>query len=234
MSNNFKFTDVLNPKQNEDSISSFKRVTLDKLIENEENSYPLSDIEQLADSIESLGLLQPLLVKKNASKKYTIIAGHRRYNAIKKLIKDNRLDEDYLVTVKEIEPNEDELITRFKLHETNLQTRSLLKLPEEEKLLIVEDYMELLNLARNQNLLINGKEIKGKTRELVAERFNISLGTAGTLISDVKNKNTPKKEVVKKTIFEQFCKKLEKFAENITQEDMQYIDDIIDMLESLK
>lgn len=228
MAKGFGFTDILNQSQNEDSISSFKRVTIDKLIENEENKYPIADLEQLADSIESLGLLQPLLVKKVDGNKYVIIAGHRRYNAIKLLINEDRIDSDFLINVKELPPDEDPLITRFKLHETNLQTRSLLKMSEEEKIDIIKDYVDLINTAREKSLTINGKEIKGKTRELVAERFNISSGTAGSLIAKTKGNNNEK---TKKSIFESLLKKTEKISkEEVSEEDKKYIEQIVSIL----
>lgn len=79
-----------------------------------------------------------------------MIAGHRRFNAIKKLISENRLPEDYEVLAKKVDEDEDELVTRLKLHETNLQTRSLLKMPEEEKIAIIDDYMDILDKAKNK------------------------------------------------------------------------------------
>ena len=126
---------------------------------------------------------------------YEIVAGHRRYNAIKKLVAEGRINKDYEILCKAIEDDEDELITRLKLHETNLQTRSLLKLPEEEKLAIIEDYMDILKQAREQGIKLNGKEIKGKTRDLIAERFNISDFSAQKLINKVKGKDEKEKEV---------------------------------------
>ncbi|MEM5156987.1 ParB/Srx family N-terminal domain-containing protein, partial [Enterococcus faecalis] len=170
------------------------KLRMDKIIENENNNYELNDIEQLSDSIEQLGLLQPLLVKKLPNDIYEIVAGHRRYNAIKKLVAEGRINKDYEILCKAIEDDEDELITRLKLHETNLQTRSLLKLPEEEKLAIIEDYMDILKQAREQGIKLNGKEIKGKTRDLIAERFNISDFSAQKLINKVKGKDEKENE----------------------------------------
>lgn len=115
-----------------------------------------------------------------------MIAGHRRFNAIKKLIGENRLPEDYEVLAKKVDEDEDELVTRLKLHETNLQTRSLLKMPEEEKIAIIDDYMDILDKAKKQGLQINGKPVKGKTRDLIAERFGISHYTAQKLIRKAK------------------------------------------------
>lgn len=44
-----------------------------------------SEISELADSIEKQGLLNPILVQKRDDGKYVVIAGHRRYEAVKRL-----------------------------------------------------------------------------------------------------------------------------------------------------
>ncbi|GAA3267987.1 hypothetical protein GCM10017706_32930 [Lactococcus lactis subsp. hordniae] len=81
---NFSFTDIVKTDDDKNKRINVINLTPEELIENKKNNYELSDIEQLADSIEQLGLLQPLLVKKVSSGKYEIVAGHRRFNAIKK------------------------------------------------------------------------------------------------------------------------------------------------------
>ena len=150
-----------------------------------------------------------------------MIAGHRRFNAIKKLISENRLPEDYEVLAKKVDEDEDELVTRLKLHETNLQTRSLLKMPEEEKIAIIDDYMDILDKAKKQGVQINGKPVKGKTRDLIAERFGISHYTAQKLIRKAKEqggeeegaKISPQKKTAKKPITQ--LKKIETQLEKL-------------------
>lgn len=185
----FSFTDLVNVEDDKNIRINVFNLSPEEIIENKKNNYEINDIAQLADSIEQLGLLQPLLVKSLSHETYEIVAGHRRFTAIKKLISEGRLSPNYEILCKTIEDDENEIITRLKLHETNLQTRSLLKLPEEEKLTIIEDYMDILKQAREQGIKLNGKEIKGKTRDLIAERFNIGTATASRLIAKTKNKN---------------------------------------------
>lgn len=79
----FSFTDLVNIEDDKNIRINMYKLRMDKIIENENNNYELNDIEQLSDSIEQLGLLQPLLVKKLPNDMYEIVAGHRRYNAIK-------------------------------------------------------------------------------------------------------------------------------------------------------
>ena len=58
---------------------------------------------------------------------------------------------------------------------------------DEEKINIVEEYTELINTARKNKILINGKKVTGRTRDIIAERFNISPRTAQDLITASKN-----------------------------------------------
>lgn len=49
------------------------------------NAYAITDIERLAESIQRSGLLQPVIVKKEAPDSYQLIAGERRFTAMKLL-----------------------------------------------------------------------------------------------------------------------------------------------------
>lgn len=77
-------------------------------------------------------------------------------------------------------------------------------------------------------MLISGKEIKGKTREILAERFNISEGSAQTLIKKVKEgtKLSPHKK--EKSINEQVSQivnQLDKINEKVSSI-IEQLDDI--------
>ena len=45
----------------------------------------IMDVEELAESIKKIGLLQPIVVRTNGSDRFEIVAGNRRFNAFKKL-----------------------------------------------------------------------------------------------------------------------------------------------------
>lgn len=240
MSNSFGFTDLMNKDEHKRKKTNTKNIPIEEIKENENNNYDLVDIEKLADSIDELGLLQPVLVKQRDKYSYELIAGHRRFNAIKKLISENRLPEDYEVLAKKVDEDEDELVTRLKLHETNLQTRSLLKMPEEEKIAIIDDYMNILDKAKKQGLQINGKPVKGKTRDLIAERFGISHYTAQKLIRKAKEQSgeeegakiSPQKKTAKKPITQ--LKKIETQLEKLefegTEEEQEIKKKLIELL----
>jgi len=79
---------------------------INELVPNEHNlREEIGKVDGLADSIESLGILQPLLVRPNG----TIIAGHRRYAAIMRLVELGRWDvnTDVPVTIREDNGNFD-------------------------------------------------------------------------------------------------------------------------------
>lgn len=45
----------------------------------------MNNLEELAESINNIGLLQPIIVRTNSSDNFEIVAGNRRFNACKKL-----------------------------------------------------------------------------------------------------------------------------------------------------
>ena len=126
------------------------------------------------------------------------------------------------------------------LHETNLQTRSLLKMPEEEKIAIIDDYMDILDKAKKQGVQINGKPVKGKTRDLIAERFGISHYTAQKLIRKAKEqggeeegaKISPQKKTAKKPItqLKKIKTQLEKLEFEGTEEEQEIKKKLIELL----
>ncbi|WP_166082302.1 ParB/RepB/Spo0J family partition protein [Erysipelothrix anatis] len=194
--------------------SEYREISIYDLVPNPNNKYPVEKIDELAESIKEYGLQQNLVVKPTGDGTYMINAGNRRHKAMLKIL-ENDTDKDYIYlqtqTCLVLSEHEDEIITQLRKHVTNTDARSLLQLPEDEKLEIIEDYMFWLTQAREQNLEINGKPIKGKTRDLVAERFGVSLGTAQNLIKSVrKNEEGTNLSPPKTTVEEKLEKKVNK------------------------
>lgn len=166
-----------------------QQISIQDIYPDEANPYPLTELQDLIESIQQFGLEHNLTVQRDENGKYRIVSGHRRFAAIQEILK-NDLDGTYeeleYIYCKVISKSTSEIVTQLRLHEANFQNRNLLKLKEEDKLKIVEDYLHWLERARKENVLINGKEIKGKTKDILAERFNISPRTSQNLINDVK------------------------------------------------
>lgn len=169
-------------------------ISIEQLIPND-NPYPLSELEDLIESIKQFGVEQNLVVQPTETNQFVILAGHRRYHAVKAILeadRDGLFDHLGQLYCKVVNERIDPILARLRLHETNLQTRPLLKMTNNEKKAVIHEYMQLLEQAKEQKLEINGKPVKGKTRDLIAEAFGISNRTAQELINTVKEK--PKKK----------------------------------------
>ena len=64
-------------------------VDIDLLDANEANFYDVSKLDTLADSIAMDGLQQPLVVTAGEGGRYTVLSGHRRRAAIRKLVEED-------------------------------------------------------------------------------------------------------------------------------------------------
>ncbi len=71
-----------------DADTKLYRIPLRDISKREINEYSITNIEELAKSIENTGLWQPIIVRKDLSSdyvKYVIVAGERRYSAFELL-----------------------------------------------------------------------------------------------------------------------------------------------------
>lgn len=181
----------------EDSI---KQINIKQLYPNDNNPYPVEDLEDLIQSTKMIGLEQNLVVKDNGYKTYTIVTGHKRYNAIKNILRnDSENKYQYLsyINCKVIEKEVNDIITNIRKHESNLQARPLLKLPREQQLDIIEDFIYWVDLAKKEGILIGGKKVVGTKRGLISKHFNISEGSAQSIINELNGAtNDIKKEKV--------------------------------------
>lgn len=144
-----------------------KKIHYKKLIGHEKNHYAMDNIKELADTIENFGILQDLSVKPLDNGMYSIVAGHRRHEAVKMLVEERGLTKFEFVDCVLTDPDENETITQIKLHITNTTAREL---SDYDKMVAISELKRLFNEAREQ-----GIEIKGKLRELIAKE--IGLGT---------------------------------------------------------
>ena len=73
-------------------MKSIHQIPLSKIHPRSFNAYPITDIEQLAESIERVGLLQPIILSEKDGE-YFIVAGERRFTAFKRLYEKYKDDE---------------------------------------------------------------------------------------------------------------------------------------------
>lgn len=120
-----KINAVANNASMQTSNKNETTIAIDKIQPNPfQPRFVEENIDELAASIEKDGLLQPIAVRKNLDNTYTLIAGHRRFAAIKKLgqqeIKANIIsdvDDKRLCTLAMIEN-----VQREQLHPIEIAT----------------------------------------------------------------------------------------------------------------
>jgi hypothetical protein len=181
-----------------------------EIYKNPKNEYSISDIENLADLIYVMGLREPLGVKPEGSG-YKLIEGERRLTAIDKLISDGKWDGDIpcIVREKELKVNVDILSDEEKeileIAGTNAGQRKYSEadyLFEVEKLEPIYKKLKASGIGEFTYESDTGEKITQsltgkKSRELLAERLNVSPAQVGK-ISKVANSGTEElKEAVK-------------------------------------
>jgi ParB family chromosome partitioning protein len=248
--------DFLNTVSQDAKVREWKRISIDNIIPNEDNVYPISELDELVNSICTIGLEQNLVVKETSDPdKYILITGHRRLAAINRILESNiECKEKIINEIKNpmccvISKDEsgtqntdsDKLIAHYRLHETNINTR---KMSDSELLICIEDYVNTVKQLKERHILINGKEIKGETRELVAKRFGLSSGKTqqalavmkaddnikGEVVSGEESINTAYDKIAKKDILSVYMKAVRTFEKKSSKIDT---DKVIDnMMES--
>lgn len=182
----------------------------DEIYKNPKNEYSISDIENLADLIYVMGLREPLGVKPEGSG-YKLIEGERRLTAIDKLIADGKWEGDIpcIIREKELKVNLDILSDEEKeileIAGTNAGQRKYSEadyLFEVEKLEPIYKKLKAFGIGEFTYESDTGEKITQsltgkKSRELLAERLNVSPAQVGK-ISKVANSGTEElKEAVK-------------------------------------
>ena len=142
-------------------------IPLDRLDNDPRNFYKLGGLEELAASIELLGLQQPLRVRKNpeASDRFVIVSGHRRRAALQKLVDEGRTELQEVPCIRE-QTEGSAALQELRLIYANSDTRVLTAAELSRQAARVE---ELLYLLKEE-----GVEFPGRMRDQVAAACKIS------------------------------------------------------------
>ena len=152
-----------------------ENITLHLIDENPKNQYSMEGIEELADNIEAVGLLEPLIVKKTDGGRYMLLSGHRRRAALRMIAERA---EDYPASMSRpvpclVEPEgaEDDaevrrLLEELKLLFANSDTRVL---TSADTAFQVRRIREVLTELRDR-----GYALPGKMRDHVAAAAKVS------------------------------------------------------------
>lgn len=114
-------------------------------------------VKELADNIAIVGLLEDLVLNKISETEYRIIAGERRFKALKTL--------EWKTAPAKIYSNLDPIQEQLKLHSANLQTRDY---TSAQKFKFYKDVVKLLEQFNEQ------KKLKGTIQQAAARMLNIT------------------------------------------------------------
>ena len=192
---------LLSSGKNEKNIQNFKLINISEIKANKDQprkDFKKEELEELASSIKSQGVLQPIVVRKKEDQQYEIIAGERRWRGaqIAGL-------HEIPVLVKEMTDNE-------------AQEAALIENIQRENLNAVEEARAYKKLIENKNTGYDSlSSIVGKSKshisnmlrllELDGEILNyiiegkLSMGHARALIG-VPNANVLAKEIINKKL----------------------------------
>lgn len=140
-------------------------IDIDLLDSDPNNFYRLNDIPELADSIATIGLLQPILVRDGENGHVVIVSGHRRAAAIRKLVAEGRTDLRDVPCIRE-KDDASPALRELRLIYANSATRVLSSAEISQQ---AEKVRELLYRLKEE-----GYEFPGRMRDHVAEACNIS------------------------------------------------------------
>lgn len=140
---------------------------LSQLEADPDNFYDVSNVGNLADAIATVGLQQPLRVRRHPDNngKYMIVSGHRRRAAITQLVEEGRKDLDPVPCIIE-QAGGSAALDELRLIYGNSATRDL-SAPEISRQAV--RVQELLYKLKEE-----GYEFPGRMRDHVAEACNIS------------------------------------------------------------
>ena len=190
MAKKFSIKDIMSEESKSGAIPQFEiqNIPIEKIKPSVFNKYGMRDIEELAATIEEVGLLHNLAVKpENADGFYEIVSGERRYQACKLLLENG--NEQYKYMPCKIEKSDSDLLTELKLIYANATAR------------VLTDWENVYQAGRINEILYKlkeeGYEFTGRMRAIVAGILDVSAAQAGRMIKMDKDLSDGVKEEFK-------------------------------------
>tara|TARA_Y100001970_G_scaffold135208_1_gene166466 strand:+ start:21 stop:860 length:840 start_codon:yes stop_codon:yes gene_type:complete len=201
---------LLSSNKNEENNHIFKLINISEIQANKDQprkDFKKEELEELASSIKSQGVLQPIVVRKKAEQQYEIIAGERRWRgaqiaglheipALVKEMTNNEAQEAALIeNIQRENLNAVEEASAYKklLENQNIGHDSLSSIIGKSKSHI-SNMLRLLELDDEiLNYIIEGKLSMGHARAL------IGVPNANVLAKEIINKQLNVRETEKKT-----------------------------------
>lgn len=132
---------------------------------NDKNFFEVDDVQDLMESIEVHGVLQPLVVVQHGQG-YRLLAGHRRLKALQQLHEADKMDKRWTTAPCVVLPPMSDAMEQMVLIQTNTTARQL-------------SYVEKMEAAiRLKKILLRlkseGVKLPGRLRDIQAEQLEIS------------------------------------------------------------
>lgn len=188
----FKINDLLNSQSKATHVPmpedfEIRYAPIEKIKPSKMNGYGIRDIEELAAEIETVGLLENLVLREIPdSDELEIISGERRYWACRLLYDKGNMAFARLP---------------YKLNRPENDTMAELQLHFANSARDFTDYEKMYRAARIKELLLQlkkqGHKFKGRMREIVADMIDVSPAQVGIMESIDKNLSDPLKEEFK-------------------------------------
>nr|DAO14493.1 MAG TPA: chromosome partitioning protein [Caudoviricetes sp.] len=179
------YLDKLKAKADSNAAGELKMLPLSALEPSARNFYRMCEIDQLADSIAANGLEQNLVVKAEPGGKYRIITGHRRYQALLRLMSRGVRVDTVPCIVRPAETDAQEMLRM-------IASNQYRELSDYEKMLQVEAAADAVKTLRSTKVKeLGGIRLDGPTREVISRLTGMS-GPAVSKYAGIAEKLVPK------------------------------------------
>lgn len=149
-----------------------KDISINKIYSNAKNFYSMPDIEQLAQDIYAVGLLENLTVvyAPGESGDYRLIAGERRWRALKLLTEQGHKEFEFVSCQVKTPAEENEEIVQLIIANTYRNKTAKDILEEEQKL------KETLQKMKKDGLTLQGYKLdSGRLRDIIADMLKMPI-----------------------------------------------------------
>ncbi|WP_051131788.1 ParB/RepB/Spo0J family partition protein [Oscillibacter ruminantium] len=157
-------TDV--PELDTSGREQIRYIDIDLIDDDPNNFYAVDGLDELAANIELCGLQQPIRVRSGESGRYTIVSGHRRRAALRKLVEDGQSKYREVPCIEERDGDVSPAMRELRLIYANADTRRLSSADIAKQAERVE--------ALLYQLKEEGVEFPGRMRDHVAEACKVS------------------------------------------------------------
>ena len=173
-------------------ISRPENVPYDKIEDNPDNIFSANDteaeIEQLASSIENMGLIHRPAVSAQEDGTYLILSGHRRVRAMRDFL-------HYETIPVEVYDNLSPEIESLIVYDANFVVRD--NLTAEDKLVAYETYKDKLETMEENGELNNLLGYNGSIKKYIADRLGVSERTIRRLKNVSENATAEEREEIR-------------------------------------